>query len=92
VLVEWFDPFPFGIPEGVPRMILAFAAFLGAGLFVFELSKNRQNALCHIQQIEKEAELRRDAEEQLKVLIESSPAAILTLDGEGKVLRTAAKR
>jgi two-component system sensor kinase FixL len=86
VLVEWFDPFPFGIPEGVPRMILAFAAFLGAGLFVFELTKNRQNALSHIQQIEKEAELRRDAEEQLKVLIESSPAAILTLDGEGRVL------
>jgi PAS domain S-box-containing protein len=31
-------------------------------------------------------ESRRDAEQQLKVLIESSPAAILTVDSAGKIL------
>src|SRR5260370_6303714 len=40
-LVEAFDPFSFAASESIPRMILVFAAFLGAGLFVFESNKNR---------------------------------------------------
>src|ERR1700742_2053412 len=85
-LVESFAPFPFVPHEGIPRMILEFAAYFGAGLFVFESTKRRQLALRHLQEIEREIVLRREAEEQLKVLVESSPAAIFTLDGDGRVL------
>ena len=63
-----------------PRLdILVFAAFFCMGLFVYEVGRNRQAAQLHVQEIE-------DAEEQLKVLVESSPAAILTTDATGCVL------
>src|SRR5437660_10718371 len=48
--------------------------------------RNRQLAIEHLSKIREEQNLRREAEEQLKVLVESSPAAILTLDGQGVVL------
>jgi PAS domain S-box-containing protein len=85
-LVEAFDPFAFVASESIPRMILVFAAFFGAGLFVFESNKNRTLTQTHVVDLENEMELRRDAEEQLRVLVESSPAAIFTLDAEGTVL------
>ena len=40
----------------------------------------------HLQRIGREQALRREAEEQLKTLAESSPAAILTLGGDGIVI------
>lgn len=85
-LTEMFDSFQWFPASGVPRDILIFAAFLGMGLFVYELVRSRQAALQHVQQIESESEARREAEEQLKVLVESSPAAILTTNSEGRVL------
>jgi two-component system sensor kinase FixL len=85
-LVETFDPFPFIAAESIPRMILVFAAFFGAGLFVFESTKNRALTQKHVSDLEKEMDLRLDAEEQLRVLVESSPAAIFTLDAQGTVL------
>ncbi len=85
-LVELFDPFPFVASEGIPRVILVFAAFFGTGLFAYESARNRRLALQHVAEIETESEARRDAEEQLRVLIESSPAAIFTLDGDGRVV------
>lgn len=86
VLGELFDPFPFDVPEGLPRVILVFAAYFGTGLFIYELTKNRRLTMRHVSDIEREIELRREAEEQLTFLIESSPAAILTLDSKGEVL------
>lgn len=85
-LEEIFDPFPFTPSESIPRIILVFAAFFGAGLFVFESNKNRVLVQKHVVDLETEMELRRDAEEQLRVLVESSPAAIFTLDAKGTVL------
>ncbi len=85
-LVEAFDPFPFVASESIPRNILVFAAFFGAGLFVYESNKNRALTQKHVADLEKEMDLRRDAEEQLRVLVESSPAAIFTLNAEGTVL------
>lgn len=86
VLEETFDPFPFLPSESIPRMILVFAAFFGAGLFVYESNKNRVLTQKHVADLETEMDLRRDAEEQLRVLVESSPAAIFTLDAQGTVL------
>jgi PAS domain S-box-containing protein len=85
-LTEMFDSFEWFPAAGVPRDILIFAAFLGMGLFVYELVRSRQAALLHLEQIESEIEARREAEEQLKVLVESSPAAIFTTNSEGCVL------
>jgi len=85
-LVEAFDPFPFIPSESIPRNILVFAAFFGAGLFVYESNKNRALTQKHVSDLENEMDLRRDAEEQLRVLVESSPAAIFTLDAAGTVL------
>jgi PAS domain S-box-containing protein len=85
-LPEWFGPFAWEPIDGIPRDIFMFAAFFGTGLFAYESARNRKLTLQHVQEIEQEIELRREAEQQLKVLIESSPAAIVTLDSAGKIL------
>ena len=86
VLTEAFDTFEWSAGAGIPRDILYFAAFFCMGLFVYEVGRSRKLALQHLHQIESQIEARRDAEEQLKVLVESSPAAIFTTDGDGVVL------
>jgi two-component system sensor kinase FixL len=87
LLAEIFDSFEWRPSAGIPRDILIFAAFLGMGLFVYEVVRSRQAALRHLQQIEAESEARRAAEEQLKVLVDSSPVAIFTADSSGFVLQ-----
>jgi two-component system sensor kinase FixL len=85
LLTEWFDTFTFS-GTGIPRDILIFAAFFCMGLFVFEVVRSRQTALRHTMLIEREIQARSEAEEQLKVLVESSPAAVFTTDADGLVL------
>src|SRR6202451_286758 len=87
LLAEIFDSFEWRPSAGVPRDILIFAAFLGMGLFVYEVVRSRQAALRHLNQIEAESEARRAAEEQLRVLVNSSPVAIFTADSYGTVLQ-----
>jgi len=85
-LTETFDSYEWLPESGVPRDIMVFAAFFGMGIFVYEVVRSRQVALTHLRQIETESEARRDAEEQLEILVESSPAAIFTTDEKGAVL------
>jgi two-component system sensor kinase FixL len=66
-LRSWFD-IPSPHIEMFLRFIFASLTYVGSGLFVTALIRNR------------------DLEEQLKILVESSPAAILTTDGAGEVL------
>lgn len=68
------------------RLILAFAAFLVTGLFALETNRNRRLIARQLEEAERETEVRRQAELQLKSVIESSPASILILDGQGSVL------
>ena len=63
-----------------------FAAYFGTALFAHESAKNQRLTAQHVREVEQEALLRRDAEQQLKALIESSPAAILTVDSAGRIL------
>jgi PAS domain S-box-containing protein len=86
ILAEFFDDLRWTPRIGVSRDLLYFVAYLGAGLFVREVNRNRKIALKHIEEIEILSEARREAEEQLKILIESSPAAIFTADASGRVL------
>ncbi|MBT9332311.1 ATP-binding protein [Paracidobacterium acidisoli] len=85
-LAEAFDAFVWTLKTGIPRDVLYFAAFFCVGLFVSEVNRNRQIAVKHLHEIERERDSRRDAEEQLRVLIESSPAAIITANSDGRVL------
>jgi len=86
VLTEAFDSFDWFAAAAIPRDILIFAAFFCMGLFVYEVVRSRQTAALHTQSIEREVRARSDAEEQLKVLIESSPAAVFTADAAGSIL------
>lgn len=86
VLAEIFSDLRWNVRTGVSRDVLFFAAFFGAGLFVREVGRNRKVALEHLDEIRRQSEARREAEEQLRILIESSPAAIFTADASGGVL------
>lgn len=86
LLTEAFDSYEWVPETGVPRDILVFSAFFGMGLFVYEVVRNRKLEMQHLSQIEQEIDARRAAEEQLQVLIESSPAAVFTTNAEGEVL------
>jgi two-component system, LuxR family, sensor kinase FixL len=84
VLQELFSELPSS--EAVTRLVMASAGFVGTGLFVSEIIRNRQIALEHVSELEIHSKLRQDAEEQLRILVESSPAAIVTIDASGQIL------
>ena len=72
--------------EAVVRLIFSSAGFLATGLLISELVRNRQVVLQHVEDLKNEVKLRHDAEEQLQILVESSPAAIVTIDATGTIL------
>lgn len=81
-----YDDIPFVPFTGVPRLVLYFAAFVATGLFVREIYRNRQRTLRHMMEIEGQRNALEAAEQHLRALIETSPAAIVTADSSGKVL------
>jgi PAS domain S-box-containing protein len=85
VLREVLGPLPWDGDAAV-RLLMGLVAFLGAGLFVSELARNRRLAAEHAAQLGQQIALREAVEEELRVLVESTPAAILTLDAEGRIL------
>jgi len=85
-LAEVFSDLAWNLRTGTSRDVLYFAAFVGTGFFIREVDNNRKVTLEHLHEIESERDARREAEEQLKILIESSPIAILTADEDGCVL------
>ena len=85
-LGEFFDDVPWHLRTGISRDLIYLIAFFGAGVFVREVNRNRRVVEQHLDEIERQSEARREAEEQLRVLIETSPAAIVTADGDGTVL------
>lgn len=72
--------------EAVVRLILSSAGFVGTGLFISEMVRSRRIVLQHVGELEGQIKLRQDAEEQLRSLVESSPAAIITVNADGMVL------
>jgi two-component system sensor kinase FixL len=85
-LSDLFDPFPFVYPVSLPQDILVFCALAGAGLFSYEATRSKRMERENLARIEREMSARREAEEQLEFLINSSPAAIFTMDGAGRIL------
>jgi len=84
ILQEAFSNLPEN--EAVIRLLFSSAGFVGTGLFISEMIRNRRIVLKHSEELEDQMQLRQDAEQQLRSLIESSPAAIVTIDSDGKVL------
>jgi PAS domain S-box-containing protein len=85
-LSELFDNYHWTLTSGLPRDMLYFAAFAGIGSFVYEVQQSRQSAALHLRQLEAEMAVRRGLEEQLEHLIETSPVAIVSADGDGRIL------
>jgi two-component system, LuxR family, sensor kinase FixL len=84
ILHEAFSSFP---SPDVVRMAMVMIAFTGTGFFISELVRKRQLIGYHLQELKEQIQFRRDAEEQLEMLIETSPAAIITMDSNGTILR-----
>lgn len=85
-LTEFFDNYNWLAWAAIPRDILIFAAFACAGLFTMEVVRSRQTMMGQAERLQDEMQARREAEEQLQVLIESSPAGVFTADSNGSIL------
>jgi len=86
-LADYLDPFRFTLRVALPQDILVFAALAGAGFFSYEVTRSRRQGTENLLKVEREVARRREAEEQLEFLIESSPAAILTMSADYLMLR-----
>ena len=84
-LRSWFDV-P-GTPADLAlRFIFAALSYLACGLFVAALVRNHEQTTRHLTEMRTEQARRSEAEEYLRVLAESSPAAIFTVNGAGLVV------
>ncbi len=84
VLQEAFSNLPEN--EAIARLIFSSTGFVATGLLVAELVRNRRTALAHVVELEDQVRLRQDAEEQVRILVASSPAAIVVADSNGEIL------
>ena len=84
LLQEAFSDLP--EQEALVRLVFSSAGFIGTGLFISELLHNRRIILKHVEELKDQINLRQHAEEELRILVESSPAAIITIDSNGKIL------
>ncbi len=84
LLREHYHPYAWD-QDAFTRFFYVFISYGAVGLFSGELARNRRLALSHFEAIQREVRLREDAERQLRTLIESSPAAIVMLDPDGRV-------
>jgi PAS domain S-box-containing protein len=86
LLSDLFDPFAFTLAIALPQDILVFTSLAGTGLFAYEVTRSRRREAENLRRVEREVAARREAEEQLEFLIDSSPAAILTMTASGGIL------
>jgi signal transduction histidine kinase len=85
-ILRFFFDVPSRHLETALRFVFSSLAYFTSGLFIAVLVRNRRLVVEHLGRVQEEQALRREAEEQLRVLVESSPAAVLTLDSRGVVL------
>jgi two-component system, LuxR family, sensor kinase FixL len=85
VLREIFSPDPWGDWAGF-RLTIGFAGFVLAGFFVSEINRKRLVVQQHVRNLEGQIRLREAAEHEVRILVETSPLAILILDHTGCVV------
>ncbi|HEX3875547.1 MAG TPA: PAS domain-containing sensor histidine kinase [Candidatus Acidoferrales bacterium] len=86
ILADIFDPFVFSYTTALPQDILVFTALLGAGMYAFEATSRRAREMENLRRVEREVAARREAEEQLEFLIDSSPVAVFTMTVGGTII------
>lgn len=67
---------------------LVITSYVGAGFFVREMVDSRKRVAVFAGQLQQQQTLRKQAEDQLRILADSSPAAIMTLGQDGQILAT----
>jgi PAS domain S-box-containing protein len=72
--------------EHTLRFCMATIAYTGCGLLIYQIADSRRDVLKHYSRLRYEQQMRRRAQEELRLLAESSPAAILTVDSDGTIL------
>lgn len=72
--------------EHILRFCMAVIAYTGCGLLIYQIADSRRVVLKHYSRLRYEQQMRRRAQELLRLLAESSPAAILTVDSDGTIL------
>lgn len=72
--------------ERVLRDVMALLAYGGVGLFVVEQVRHRRTLAAAYEGLRLEKELRERAERELRALVDSSPAAILTVNHRCEVV------
>ena len=87
LLADLFDPFRFTLSMSLPQDVLVFTSLAGTGLFAFEVTRSRRREMETLHRVESEAAARREAEQQLEFLIDSSPVAILTMTADCLISR-----
>jgi two-component system sensor kinase FixL len=83
-LSDRLDPFP--MDSEYARDTLIFLTLAVTGFLSQAVTKGFRREVESLDRLEKEAAARRAAEEQLEFLIQSSPAAVLTMTGRGEIL------
>ncbi len=93
LLREQLGPSPWQT-DSPARIAMAIFAFSGIALFVAELARSRRIESESVRKLREESELRQEAEDDARALLESSPAAIITVGPDARIDMTnsAAKR
>jgi len=83
-LLQLFDPLRW-VQGSFGRLAVAVAGFAMTGFFVGQLNQRRRLLAAQMREREEQALRRRETELQVRMLLETSPLAILTLDHSGRV-------
>lgn len=86
-VAEYADAFPWNMTQGIPRDALYFAAYAAEGLYISEMLSKRRSERVHVARLTDEVAARREAEEQLRLLVGCSSVAIITTDETGAIVQ-----
>ena len=81
---EAFSDLPAGV-ERIPRVAFVFMTYTLISLLVREMVVFRRAASRRLRELEHEVAIRHAAQEHLEILLNSSPAGIVTVSPEGKI-------
>jgi len=73
-------------PARVSRCLIGFVAFVFVAIVIRRITVVNRSASRHLNNLEREVSLRHRAQEQLEILINSSPASIVALSQEGQIV------
>ena len=72
-------------PDAHQRLFYTAISYGVVGFFLIEIARNRRLLMLHYEELREQIERRQVAEAQLLALVESSPAAVITLDPNGRI-------